>query len=87
VEEGLAVAKALGINVRKDAVEHCWWVAEETGKTRASMGQDVDAKRQTEIGTINGAVVRLGKELGIETPINFALTALITTWQNNYLNK
>ena len=84
VEEGLAVAKALGINVRKDAVEHCWWVAEETAKARASMGQDVDAKRQTEIETINGAIVRLGKELGIETPINFALTALITTWQNSY---
>jgi len=86
IEESLAVAKALGIDVRKDAVEHCWWVAKETGKTRASMGQDVDAKRQTEIGTINGAVVRLGKELGIETPINFALTALIETWQNHYLN-
>jgi 2-dehydropantoate 2-reductase len=87
VDEGLAVAEALGINVRKDTVEHCWWVAEETGKTRASMGQDVDAKRQTEIGTINGAIVRLGKELGIETPINFALTALIETWQNNYLKR
>jgi 2-dehydropantoate 2-reductase len=87
VEESLSVAEALGIHVRKDAVEHCWWVAKETGKTRASMGQDVDAKRQTEIGTINGAVVRLGKELGIETPINFALTALIETWQNHYLNK
>jgi 2-dehydropantoate 2-reductase len=87
VEEGQAVAKAQGINVREDVVEHCWWVAEQTGKARASMGQDVDAKRETEIGTINGAVVRLGKEQGIETPINFALTALITTWQNNYLNK
>jgi 2-dehydropantoate 2-reductase len=87
VEEGLAIAKALGIHVRKDAVAHCWWVAEETGKARASMGQDVDAKRQTEIGTINGALVRLGRELGIETPINFALTALIETWQNNYLNE
>jgi 2-dehydropantoate 2-reductase len=79
--------EALGISVRKDAVEHCWWVAKETAKARASMGQDVDAKRQTEIGTINGAIVRFGKELGIETPINFALTALITTWQNSYLNK
>jgi ketopantoate reductase len=31
--------------------------------------------------------VRLGKELGIETPINFTLTALIETWQNNYLKR
>jgi 2-dehydropantoate 2-reductase len=86
VEEGMAVAKALGIGVRMDAVEHCWWVAKETGKARASMGQDVDARRETEIGTINGAIVRLGKELGIETPINLALTALVETWQFHYLN-
>lgn len=85
VEEAMTVARALGITVRPDAVEHCWWVAEQTGPTRASMGQDVDARRQTEIGTINGAVVRLGCELGIETPINFALTALVETWQHHYL--
>ncbi len=87
VSEGLAVARALGIEVRQDAVEHCWWVARETAKARASMGQDVDARRETEIRTINGAIVRLGRELGIETPVNFTLTALIETWQKHYLKK
>jgi len=87
VEEGMAVARGLGIAVEDDAVEHCWWVAQQTALTRASMGQDVDARRQTEISTINGAVVRLGQELGLETPINFALTALIETWQDHYLNR
>lgn len=84
VEEGLAVARAKGIAVRQDAVEHCWWVAEQTGKARASMGQDVDAKRLTEIETINGVIVRLGRELGLETPVNFALTALVKTLQSHY---
>ena len=87
VEEGMAVAEALGIAVEQDAAEHCWWVAEQTAKARASMGQDVDARRETEIRTINGAIVRLGHELGIDTPINFALTALIETWQHCYLNQ
>ncbi len=85
VEEGLAVAAKLGIGVREDAVEHCLWVAEQTGLARASMGQDVDARRPTEIDTINGAIVRLGQENGVETPVNFSLTALIKTWQNSYL--
>ena len=85
VEEGLAVAAKLGIKVREDAVEHCLWVAEHTGLTRASMGQDVDARRLTEIDTINGAIVRLGQENGVPTPVNFSLTALIKTWQNSYL--
>jgi 2-dehydropantoate 2-reductase len=74
------------VDVREDAVEHCWWVAEQTGKTRASMGQDVDARRQTEIDTINGAIVRLGRQHGLATPINFALTALIETRQHHYLH-
>ena len=87
VEEGMAVAEALGIAVEQDAAEHCWWVAEQTAKARASMGQDVDARRETEIRTINGAIVRLGHELGIDTPTNFALTALIETWQYCYLNQ
>jgi 2-dehydropantoate 2-reductase len=86
VEEGLAVARAMKVDVREDAVEHCWWVAEQTGKTRASMGQDVDARRQTEIDTINGAIVRLGRQHGLATPINFALTALIETRQHHYLH-
>ena len=87
VEEGLAVARALGVQVREDAVEHCYAVARAVGANRASMGQDVDAKRQTEIETINGAIVRLGREVGVETPINFALSALIETWQHNYLKQ
>jgi 2-dehydropantoate 2-reductase len=48
------------------------------------MGQDVDCRRQTEIGAINGAVVGEGRRLGIETPVNQALTALIETLQAHY---
>lgn len=84
VEEGMAVARAQGITMADDAVEHAFWVAETTFQTRASMGQDVDARRRTEVETINGAIVRLGAELGIETPVNFALTALIKTLEGHY---
>ena len=80
----MAVAMAHGVKVRDDAVEHVLQVAENTCENRSSMGQDVDNKRQTEIEAINGAVVREGERLGIETPVNRTLTALVQTLQAHY---
>jgi 2-dehydropantoate 2-reductase len=48
------------------------------------MGQDVDHKRQTEIGAINGAVVQKASRLGLKAPVNQTLTALIETMQAHY---
>ncbi len=84
VEEAVAVALALGVQVREDPVGHVYEVVRATAKNRTSMGQDVDNKRQTEIGTINGAVVCEADKLGIEVPVNHTLTALIETLQANY---
>ncbi len=44
---------------------------------RSSMLQDITKGRQTEIDALNGAISEYGKELGIETPYNDMLTALI----------
>jgi 2-dehydropantoate 2-reductase len=41
------------------------------------MLQDVDRGRRTEIDALNGAVVGLGEKLGLENPVNRALTALV----------
>jgi 2-dehydropantoate 2-reductase len=48
------------------------------------MGQDVDNNRPTEIAAINGFIVAEAKKLGIEAPVNFALTALVKTLENHY---
>jgi 2-dehydropantoate 2-reductase len=84
VEEAMAVAQAQGVRVRDDAVEHVLTVAKATGPNRSSMGQDIDNHRQTEIGAINGVVVREGQKWGLETPVNQTLTALIETLQDHY---
>ncbi len=84
VEEAIAVAGALGINIIADAVDIVFNVSQATAANRSSMGQDVDNKRQTEIAAINGYVVREAQKLGIEAPINFALTALVETLQAHY---
>jgi 2-dehydropantoate 2-reductase len=84
VEEAMNVARHQNVAVREDAVDHVCKVAEATAANRSSMGQDVDNKRQTEIGAINGFIVREAKRLGLDAPINFALTALVETLQNHY---
>jgi 2-dehydropantoate 2-reductase len=78
VEEGMRVAEADGVDLGPiDHVAHVYEVAEATGANRSSMLQDVDRRRRTEIDALNGAVVGLGEKLGVETPVNRALTALV----------
>lgn len=43
----------------------------------SSMWQDIHAKRKTEIDFINGAVSQLGKQYGIQTPVNDTIVSLI----------
>ncbi len=84
VDEAIVVAKAQGIEVRADAVEHVFQIAKATAQNRSSMGQDVDNKRQTEIEAINGVVVHEGQRIGIDTPVNKTLAALVETLQAHY---
>jgi 2-dehydropantoate 2-reductase len=47
------------------------------GAHRPSMGQDMVKGRRTEIEFLNGLVVGKGKELGVSTPANAALTDIV----------
>lgn len=84
VEEAISVARAENVAVHDDAVDIVFKVAEATAVNRSSMGQDVDNRRQTEIAAINGFIVREAKRLGLQAPVNFALTALVETLQGHY---
>jgi 2-dehydropantoate 2-reductase len=79
VDEGKAVAAAQGIVLDADPEELIDHAAkpEVAYDHRASMLQDVEARRQTEIDYLNGGIVRFGRELGVPTPLNDAITALI----------
>ena len=79
VSEGFAVAWAKGIRLGfDDPVAHTKDLCRATAANKSSMLQDILNDRQTEIEMMNGAIVREGKALGIETPVNLALTNLIT---------
>ena len=42
-----------------------------------STGQDIARGKRTEIHSLNGLVVRRGAQLGIPTPVNFTVYALV----------
>ena len=44
---------------------------------KASMLQDVEGRRPTEIDYLNGGIARFGRDHGVATPLNDAITALV----------
>jgi 2-dehydropantoate 2-reductase len=79
VTEGKAVASAQGIVLDADPEELIDHAArpEVAYDHKASMLQDVEARRRTEVDYLNGGIARFGRELGIPTPLHDAVTALI----------
>lgn len=74
IREGLvkeldAIAKAKGIDISL-ADPSSTRGSKVFKRARYSTLQDIDAKRHTEIDMFSGALVRMGKELGISTPYN-----------------
>jgi 2-dehydropantoate 2-reductase len=79
VDEGKAVAAAQGIELDADPEELIDHAAkpEVAYDHKASMLQDVEARRQTEVDYLNGGIVRFGRGHGVPTPQNEAIVALI----------
>lgn len=84
IAEGEAVAKALGIDLHGDPRALVQKGASAPGKHRASMLQDVLAKRQTEVDFMNGAIVEWGKKAGVATPLNQTLRELIKGLEHSW---
>jgi 2-dehydropantoate 2-reductase len=87
VDEGKAVAAAEGIVLDPDPEELIDYAArpDVAYDHKASMLQDAEARRQTEVDYLNGGIVRFGQERGVPTPLNAAVVALIkgleASWQ------
>jgi 2-dehydropantoate 2-reductase len=79
VDEGKAVAAAQGIELDADPealIDHAA-KPEVAYDHKASMLQDVEARRTTEIDYLNGGIVRVGREHDVPTPLNQAIWALV----------
>ena len=79
VDEGKAVAAAQGIELDADPEELIDHAARKdvAYDHRASMLQDVEARRQTEVDFLNGGIVRFGREHDVATPLNETIRALV----------
>ena len=78
VEEAQAVAHAAGVRLPEpDLKPVAWKLAAAMPQATSSTAQDLARGRKTEIDALNGYVARRGKELGVPTPVNQALTALV----------
>jgi len=77
VEEVAAVSAALKVPLEPDMAEKTVRVTQSIRDIHTSMYDDWKAGRPSEIDWLNGYIVRKGRELGIPTPVNEALTALV----------
>jgi 2-dehydropantoate 2-reductase len=82
VYEVLAVAKASGIQPAgledpRAALAGAYKVAESMAATRSSTAQDMMRGKKTEIDSLNGFIVRKGRQLNVPVPVNHALYTLI----------
>ena len=87
VDEGKAVASAQGIVLDADPEELIDYAArpDVAYGHKASMLQDVEARRQTEVDYLNGGIAEFGRRLGVATPTHESIWALVkgveASWQ------
>jgi 2-dehydropantoate 2-reductase len=78
IAETVAVARASGVALPEvDFIGMGLKFIESIGEATSSTAQDLARGKRTEIDSLNGYVVRRGKELGIATPASFTLFALV----------
>jgi len=79
VGEVTAVSAALKVPLEPDMADKVVKWTQELRDIHTSMYDDWKAERPTEIDYLNGYIVRMGRDLGIPTPVNEALTAMVKT--------
>ncbi|MEM7210804.1 MAG: 2-dehydropantoate 2-reductase [Pseudomonadota bacterium] len=83
--EAFAVAKAKGITLSiEDPIEYLSGYAERMPNGFPSTAQDHVARKKGEIDAINGAIVREGVPLGVQTPMNQFVRTLIKARESDF---
>jgi 2-dehydropantoate 2-reductase len=81
-EETAAVGRARGIALAANAVDKAIYLGERLpGEVRASLAHDLAAGKRLETDWLSGAVARLGREAGVDTPSHAAVAALLAPWR------
>jgi len=85
VKEVLAVAQADGIHLSEAvALQAVAQISVTMGSQKSSTAQDMARSKPSEIDHLNGFIVRRGQALGVATPVNQALFALVKLVESAY---
>ncbi len=85
VKEVIAVAKADGIHLSETlALQAVEQISVTMGSQKSSTAQDMARSKLSEIDHLNGFIVRRGMALGVATPVNQALFALVKLVESTY---
>ncbi len=87
VDEVAQVARAKGIRLPDDIADVAMAFAGTMPTTQSSTAQDFAKGRATEVDHLNGYVAREGEALGIATPVNRTLTALMKLFERLKLER
>ena len=60
-----------------------WKIGDAMAEATSSTAQDIARGKRTEIDSLNGYIVRRGAELGVPTPANQTLHALVKLLAGN----
>ena len=78
MEESLAIGLAKGVNLPADLVKESLELVEALPDFQNSMHADYENGRPTELDALSGAAIRLGKQIGVATPVhNFLYSILL----------
>ena len=87
VKEVIAVALADGIHLSEPvALEAIAKISVSMGGQKSSTAQDMARSKPSEIDHLNGFIVRRGQVLGVATPVNQALFALVKLVESTYVD-
>ena len=85
VKEVIAVAQADGIDLSETvALQAVAQISVTMGSQKSSTAQDMARCKPSEIDHLNGFIVRRGQALGVPTPVNQALFALVKLVESSY---
>jgi 2-dehydropantoate 2-reductase len=84
VDEGKEVARAAGVQLREDPWEMNVLATRRGHRHYPSMLEDVEARRPTEVESINGSLVREGERHGLPVPLQSAVLALVRGKEASY---
>ena len=81
--EGMAVARAKGIALPASVFEETGAMAQSLpGPAKSSMLEDLERGRRLELPWLSGALVRIGREVDVDTPIHRFITTVLKPYVN-----